>query len=292
MPNINQTLYTALITPLNNDSSLDIVSFKHLLQQQSDAGNGVVLLGSTGEGANLPLDIRKQVLEIACESFPDLAVIVGVGGIQLEETLSWLSYCETLAISAYLMVNPVYAKPGTHGQIAWFSALMDHVTKPCMLYNVPSRTSVAITTEAFQGLLGHKNFWAVKEASGDPQQFATWSQQFPELKWYSGDDLLIFEHVKTAAAGLISVASNIWPQQTADLVTALMQSNQPRIPIDTWKKASLSLFVASNPVPTKRYLAESGEIETNIMCLPLSPLDCPDISAIEQSSKEIAACLT
>ncbi|MGV6853401.1 MAG: 4-hydroxy-tetrahydrodipicolinate synthase [bacterium] len=291
MSNINHTLYTALATPLLENGELDISSYKNLLGAQAQAGNGVVLLGSTGEGANLNRATREQVLEVATQAYPELDIIVGIGGIQLEETLSWLDYCETLPVSGYLMVTPVYAKPGTHGQIGWFKTLMDHVNKPCMLYNVPSRTSVEITTEAIRALINHPNFWAVKEASGNPERFSAWAQEFPSIQWYSGDDLLIFEHSKMGATGLVSVASNIWPQETANLVQLLMQGHTPPITIDIWKKASLSLFIASNPVPTKCFLAHNGSIQFNTMQLPLSPLDCPDIQAIIDSDLEIRKCI-
>ncbi len=124
-----------------------------MLKRQEEAGNGIVVLGSTGEGLALSLKEKKEIVNYTLKQSLQTPIMVGVGGFNLSETLNWLSWCEEQKnISSYLMPTPLYAKPGIKGQIAWFEALMNKVSKPCMLYNVPSRTGIKFNFEAASAL--------------------------------------------------------------------------------------------------------------------------------------------
>lgn len=272
-------LWTALVTPMHADGRIDFQSLSALLKAQDQAGNGVVLLGSTGEGANLTARERLDVLEHACSLGLGLPLLAGVGGIELHTQRDWLMLCEDLPVSGYLMVTPLYAKPGADGQRRWFETLMDAVRRPCMLYNVPSRTGVQLATGALEALHTHPNCWAVKEASGDPSRFAAWREQFPDLAWYSGDDALFGEHARLGAAGLVSVASNIWPQAVAEWVARCM-AGDTELPGALLKSVAEPLFLAANPVPAKALMRELGQIESDSVRLPLSRADLPTLTPL------------
>ena len=170
--NLNQyKLWTAVVTPLNEKHQVDYETLTHIIKDQCEANNGLLILGSTGEALNITLDEKKKIVEHVIKLNPSSPVMVGVGGHQLQETMEWVNYLETQKIQAYLMVTPLYAKPGPIGQFQWFKSLMDVATKPVMLYNVPGRTAVALASEAVAQLSHHKNFWAIKEASGSVEKF-------------------------------------------------------------------------------------------------------------------------
>ncbi|MBI2382054.1 MAG: 4-hydroxy-tetrahydrodipicolinate synthase [Gammaproteobacteria bacterium] len=272
-------LWTALVTPMLPSGGIDYASLTTLLRAQAQAGNGVVLLGSTGEGANLSLAERRLVMLHACGLGLKLPILAGVGGLELEAQKDWLSFCESLPLSGYLMVTPLYAKPGADGQRRWFETLMNAVSRPCMLYNVPSRAGVQLAEAALDGLRGHANLWAVKEASGDPVRFAAYRERFPELAWYSGDDALFGEHARLGAAGLVSVAANIWPQQVAQWLARCL-AGDTGMPGALLKAVSEPLFVAANPVPTKALLAHLGLIASAEPRLPLSAADLPGLDGL------------
>jgi len=278
-------LWTALVTPLKTDGLVDLESLTTLVKQQDAAKNGLLILGSTAEALNLTLKNKKAIIEHVINLKPSSPIMVGVGGHLQEECLEWIAYLETLSIHAYLFVTPLYAKPGPEGQYEWFKTLMDKVTKPVMLYNVPGRTAVPMSTEAVARLKDHKNYWAIKEASGSVEKFKEFLKASGNKPVYCGDDALLSDFVAAGSCGLISVASNAWPKETHLYVQQCL--NKTFDAKELWTKASNSLFVTSNPVPVKRLLAERGDIASSRMAPPLSALDMKSAAPVLDADKEV-----
>src|SRR5690625_6689830 len=92
--------------------------------------------------------------------------MVGAGGFQLEKQLEWIEYCNRTSCGAYLLVTPIYAKPGTEGLTNWFTQLMEASGKPCMLYNIPSRTGAKMSPGLVKKTKGKRNFWRIKRGGG------------------------------------------------------------------------------------------------------------------------------
>lgn len=290
MTDLNQTtLWTALVTPMTTEGRIDYDALSRLVRAQEEAGNGILVLGSTGEGANLTESERRQVVRFVSNLKPSVPLMVGVGGIQLEETLEWLDFCEGMAIDAYLMVTPLYAKPGAEGQFRWFSALMDRVSRPCMLYNVPGRTGCPLSLDAVERLRGHLNLWSIKEASGDPEVFAETVRRLPGVRVFSGDDGLMPIHASLAASGLVSVLANARPREAAAFVTDLLSGGNP--PTESWVRLASALFVASNPIPVKHLMAHHGTIETGVVRAPLHLDDMVDDSELLAADEPLNALL-
>ena len=193
MKDINQTpLWTAVITPLKEDGKIDFDSLKKLLKAQEAAGNGVLTLGSTGEALNLDKSETEEILDFTLDQNLSVPIMCGVGGINLGETTKWVEYLNTKNLDAYLMVSPLYAKPGDEGQYEWFKTLMDTSNKPVMLYNVPGRTGLPLSLNAVERLNTHENFWAIKEASGSPEKFKEYVKASGiNCRVYSGYDGVI-----------------------------------------------------------------------------------------------------
>jgi 4-hydroxy-tetrahydrodipicolinate synthase len=259
----SHSLWTAVVTPLLENNQVDFESLTRLINEQVEAKNGLLILGSTAEALNLNLSTRKAIIEHVVNLKPTMPIMVGVGGHLLEEQKEWMTYLETLPVAAYLLVTPLYAKPGPKGQFEWFKSLMDHSSRPCMLYNVPGRTGTALSVEAVSRLNGHRNFWAIKEASGSVEKFKEYLNAAGGKPVYCGDDAL--------SKGLVSVASNAWPKETHLYVDQCLQRTFDNK--DIWAHASNSLFVVSNPVPVKRLLFERGIIRSPKMAPPLSHED-------------------
>jgi 4-hydroxy-tetrahydrodipicolinate synthase len=264
-------LWTAVVTPLMEDGSVDFESLTRLVNDQVSAQNGLLILGSTAEALNLNLETRKTIIEHVVNMKPTAPIMVGIGGNLLEEQKEWMSYLQGLNVHSYLLVTPHYAKPGPKGQFEWFKALMDHSTRPCMLYNVPGRTGVAMSTEAVTRLNSHRNFWAVKEASGSVEKFKEFLTAAGGKQVYCGDDALMPDFANAGSAGLVSVASNAWPRETHLYVEQCLKKTFDAK--ELWTNASNSLFVCSNPVPVKRLMFERGVIRTPKMMAPLSHED-------------------
>jgi 4-hydroxy-tetrahydrodipicolinate synthase len=280
-------LWTAVVTPMHTDAMIDYESLEKVLKMQEAANNGIVVLGSTGEALNLSKRECKKVLEFTMGLNLKVPVMTGLGGSNLEETIEYLNYLETLPLDAYLMVTPLYAKPGEHGQTHWFKSLMDKATKPCMLYNVPGRTAVKMNFDAVANLSTHKNFWAIKEASGSVSDFKNYGKKNPTAKMYSGDDGMIFDYSPFNLAGLVSVAGNIWPSETNLYVKKSLEKKLTSDDVALWKKACDTLFISSNPVPVKNILWATGYIKNKTMRAPLSDRDLKDNSPLLKAHEEI-----
>jgi 4-hydroxy-tetrahydrodipicolinate synthase len=282
----NYSLWTAVITPLLNDGEVDFESLSSIVNAQCEAQNGLLILGSTGEALNLNLKTRKKIIEHVVHMKPSSPIMVGVGGNLLEEQLEWITYLEQLNVHSYLLVTPHYAKPGAKGQYEWFKTLMDKSTRPCMLYNVPGRTAIALSTDAVSKLNNHKNFWAIKEASGSLEKFNEYLIAAGGKGVYCGDDALMPDFALAGAAGLVSVASNPWPKETHLYVEQCLKKTFDAK--ELWTKASNSLFVASNPVPVKRLMFEKGMIKSPKLLPPLSDEDMSSASPVLEAHKEIS----
>ena len=278
-------LWTAVVTPLLDNGKVDLESLSKLVSQQEAAGNGLLILGSTAEALNLSLAHKKEILEHVIGLKPSSPIMVGVGGHLLEECLEWVNYLERLPIHAYLMVTPLYAKPGLKGQTQWFKTLMDAVTRPVMLYNVPGRTAVAMHPEAVRSLCTHKNFWAIKEASGSVERMKEFLAAAQGKSIYCGDDALLPEFSAAGAVGLVSVASNAWPKETHLYVKQCLSHTFKAK--ELWTQASNSLFVVSNPVPVKRLLAERGDIRSAKMVPPLSHEDMQSAAPVMEADQMV-----
>lgn len=254
------------------DGSVDYRSFETILREQEEAGNALLILGSTGEALNLEPGERKDILDFVTGLGVGVPVMVGVGGTNLRKTAAWIDYLNALpGLHAYLLVTPLYAKPGDHGQRQWFGTLLDRAERPAMLYNVPSRTGVALSHRAVHWLSEHPRLWAIKEASGSAEEFARYGRDAPRARLYSGDDALLPAFSALGANGLVSVAANAWPEQTREYV--LQNLAGTFADHELWDAACRALFSASNPVPLKVLLARLGRIRHPVLRPPLSADD-------------------
>jgi len=117
-------LWTAIVTPMHADGSIDYKSFETLIRQQEEAGNGVLILGSTGEGLNLHEEEKRELVEFTHDLDLVVPLMVGIGGFNLSAQVDFIHFCNELKPDAFLLVTPLYAKPGAEGQFESFSELM------------------------------------------------------------------------------------------------------------------------------------------------------------------------
>lgn len=268
--NINSLpLWTALITPFLANGDIDFDNLTSLATAQAEVGNGILLLGSTGEGLALNAVEQLSVVKHVCQLNLSVPIMVAVGGYNLPEQINWIKQCNDLPIASYLLATPIYAKPGPEGIAQWFSALLDASSHPCMLYNVPSRSGVNLPIEALQKIQSHQNCWAMKEASGDLSTFLSYKAQCPEIALYSGEDAMMPYLAGAGVSGLVSVSANVWPKATRRYVEmSLAGEHQSLFPV--WQEAVDALFQVANPIPAKVLLAQKGLLNNALLRAPLT----------------------
>lgn len=282
MQNINKCkLWTAVVTPFNKNGDIDYKSFYDLILKQQAAGNGIIILGSTGEGLAINSSEKKLLTVFVSTLKLTIPVIVGIGGFQLSEQLELIDFYQSLKnICGFLLPTPLYAKPGIIGQTAWFKVLLDQSNLPCMLYNIPGRSAVKLHPEVLTNLQHHKNLWALKDSSGSVAEFQNFHLAAPKLKLFSGDDDMTPFYALLGAAGLVSVASNAWPKETKLFVEKSLSGKGAGLLVDVWQSAIDALFQSSNPVPIKMLLFKKGWIKTPTLRPPLSQNDLPDVAQL------------
>ena len=287
MKNLTQTiLWTAIVTPLKSDGSIDFPSFQQLLKRQERANNSVVLLGSTGEGLALSRMEKESIVKFAVALKLAIPLLCGVPGHQLEETLDWVRFARAAGIDGFLAVTPYYSKPDALGQTAWFEKVLEEAKLPVMLYNVPSRTGVKLNPQVLKNLKGNPYLWAVKESSGSVKIFQELQAANPDLTYYCGDDALMAEFAAHGAVGLVSVCANIWPEATRRYVT-LCRQKQTTALYPLWKDSTDALFLASNPVPVKWILFQDRQIPTPLTRAPLSTDDFKNTEPLTLAHRNI-----
>lgn len=280
------TLWTALITPMKQNGSIDFETLEHLIRIQEGAGNGILLIGSTGEGLALSDNEKRDVVEYASSVNPAVPLMVGIGGMNADIQESWIQYCNSLNIDAFLLVTPLYAKPGPVGQELWFRRLLDASDKPCMIYNIPSRTGIDLSTDVVNSIESHRNFWAIKEASGKLEDYQQFKYAASSIPLYSGDDALLAFFKPAGCAGLVSVAANVWPEATTLYVEKCLTGDTVSL-FPLWNRAVEMLFSASNPIPVKLLLSYKGIIKSPELRLPLVKDELTDLTDLKAIDKEI-----
>ncbi len=286
---------TAIVTPFSN-GDVDYGSYEKLVRWQIESGvKAIVVAGTTGEGATLTIEEREKLVALTkkiCEG--KTQVIVGTGTNDTHKTLELSLNAEKSGADALLIVTPYYNKPTQEGLYAHYRYLSEHLSKPIIIYNVPSRTSVNISPETVARLASDcKNIVAIKEANADVNQAdEIYRLTNGDFCIYSGNDDRAFHMMCTGAKGVISVASNIIPAQMVELANKTLQNDVATAKNIHFKYLELMkvLFVETNPIPVKAALSLLGMIK-NELRLPLVPAKQSTVELLEKVMKKVGVLL-
>lgn len=262
-------LLTACVTPFLPDHTVDFLSLDALLSYQEEAGNGLVLFGSTGENLSLSIREKEEILSFACRKGLSVPLVVGVSGTSLHEASEWMRIARDYPIFGFLVTTPVYAKPGVYGQTAWLESLLDIAHKPVILYNIPSRAGVPLYVEAVRMLVDHPYCYGIKDSGGSLTSFLSYKPFHRQLVLYCGDDGLWPQMYQEGAQGLISVLSNMWAKEARAYVANCHHPVQSQL----WEHTCRWLNQTTNPIAIKAILADQKKIAHFIMRSPLSVED-------------------
>ena len=189
----------------------------HLRFLEANGVQGVVPLGTTGEAASLGMGERERILDIVLERRGNLFVIAGTGGSALPETATLSRYALEQGADAVLVMPPFYYKDvADAGVLDYFRALCDSLPSDArvLLYHIPRNTGVPISPALIEGLLeSHpRQFFGIKDSSGDAPHTAGLIARYPQLKIYSGSDAHLASALQSGASGVISALANVLPQ--------------------------------------------------------------------------------
>ena len=269
----------ALVTPFNEDKSVDYSSLSKLIDHVISNGTGVeyvVSLGTTGESATLNDDEKNKILDFTIEKVNGrVPIIAGFGGNDTHHVIQAISKRNMKGIDAILSVSPYYNKPTQAGIYEHYKAIANSTDLPIILYNVPPRTASNISADTTLKLAyDFKNIAAIKEASGDLIQCMKIVRDKPSDFWViSGEDLLTLPMIAFGMDGVISVIANVYPKDYAEMVRLALKGNFTEATELQFKLMDIVelLFVEGNPGGAKCALEILGVCK-NILRLPLAPV--------------------
>lgn len=280
---------TALVTPMNGDFSVNFPRLERLVDEQIRGGvDALIICGTTGEKSTLRYDEHLRVIETAVKAAGGrVPIIAGTGSNDTVYSVELCNDADDVGADAFLMVTPYYNKTSQTGLVAHYNYIADRVNKPIILYNVPSRTGVAIKPETYKELSRHERIVAVKEANGDLSSVATTRYLCgDELDVYSGNDDQTVPILSLGGIGVISVFSNIAPRQMHDICYDYFNGDTAKSARDQLKFTGLmnALFSDVNPIPVKEAM--------NMMGLDVGPCRLPLYKMSEPAKAALRAKLT
>jgi len=286
-----QGVFTAIVTPFNEDKSINKEQLKKLIDFNIENGvSGIVPMGTTGESPTLNHDEHVEVIETVCEHIDKkVTVIAGTGSNSTEEALFMTSRAKELGADASLQVAPYYNKPTQEGFYRHYKTIADKVDLPLIIYNIPGRSGKNIETDTIVRLSEHPNIIGVKEASGSlPQMMDVINRTPDDFIVLSGDDNLTLPLMAAGGKGVISVASNIIPDRMSALVKAGLNGD-----FEEMRKLHYELlpffkveFIETNPIPIKTALAMKGMIK-EVFRLPMCEMYPENKKKLEVVLKEL-----
>lgn len=276
---MKQSLFTgtgvALITPFRRQQeTVDFTKLEHLIEHIISSGvDYIVALGTTSEAATMTENERSAVQEFIVETVNGRCpIMLGLGGNNTLNVTDTINRTNFDGISGILSVAPYYNKPNQRGLLQHFHNIAEISPVPVILYNVPGRTGINLTTDTTLTLAAEcPNIIGIKEASGNLQQVMEILRRRPAgFRVISGDDSLTLPMIALGADGVISVIANALPKETSDMVRfALKGDLKKALPLH-YRLLPLmnAIFEEGNPTGVKALLEAEGFI-TNILRLPL-----------------------
>ena len=279
----------AIVTPMNADGSLDLMSFRSLIDFHIEQGSdAIVVVGTSGESPTVDVEEHELLIQVAVEhAAKRIPVIAGTGANSTREAIELAAFSKKAGADASLTVVPYYNKPTQEGLYQHFKAIAEAVDMPHILYNVPGRTVADMSNDTVLRLAKIPNIVGIKDATGNIGRGSELIQRAPkDFAIYSGDDASTLAMLLLGAHGAISVTANVAPKLMHEMCIAALSGDVAKAREINFRLLGLhlDLFVEANPIPVKWAVARMGKMQ-NILRLPLTPLAAASQSVVETAMK-------
>lgn len=281
----------ALVTPFNEDGSVNYAKYEELINWHIEKGtDAIITVGTTGEGSTLSDMEHKEVIKFAVKIVNErVPVIAGTGSNDTAYAIELSQYAEKVGADGLLVVTPYYNKTTQKGLMKYFTDIADSVNIPIILYNVPGRTGLNIAVDTVVKLAKHKNIQAIKEASGNISYVTEIARLCPEdFDIYSGNDDMIVPILSIGGCGVISVVANILPSETHSIVEEYLNGNVTEARNLQLKLNGLihALFIETNPIPIKTAM-NLMNMEVGMLRAPLCDMEDKNLEILVNEMKKL-----
>ena len=283
----------AMITPFTSDNKIDEEGYRSNINFLIENGvDGLLACGTTGESATMSHEEHRKLLEILIDEVDGrVATIAGTGSNSTEEALGLTQFAEDAGADFALVITPYYNKPQQHGLVNHYKIINDNCDIPIIAYNVPSRTSLDISSETIAKIAAFDNIVALKEASASVDKTSQTMILLKEagledeLNILSGDDGLTLPLLSIGAKGVISASANVDPLRMVKMVNSALDGDYDTARKIHYEMYSLikALFMETSPAPTKEAY--------KLMNMPTGELRPPLSPMLESNKKELERIL-
>ncbi len=281
----------AMITPFHEDKSVNYEELGRMLEAQVQGHtDAIIVCGTTGEPVTMSMEERTEVIRFTVEKIAHrIPVIAGTGANCTQTAVELSVKAQELGVDGLLVVTPFYNKATQEGLIEHYKMIAQSVDLPIIMYNVPSRTGCNILPETAARLADEvENIVGIKEASGDISQIAKLAACVKgKLDIYSGNDDQVIPILSLGGIGVISVLSNVVPQDAHDMVIEYLNGNTQKALELQLKYLDLihALFCEVNPIPVK-WAANQMGYQAGGLRLPLTELSAAHQELLEREMKK------
>jgi 4-hydroxy-tetrahydrodipicolinate synthase len=287
-------LITAMITPFQEDGSVNYPAAQQLAQQLcEDGSDGVVVFGTTGESPTLSDDEKVELVRAVRQAIPGRTVLAGVGSNDTHHSLQMAERAMAAGADALLCVVPYYNKPTQEGMFLHFRELAK--AGPVIMYNIQGRTGVNMTAETTLRCAQEPNVIGVKEASGNIDQMGLVCAGAPAgFRVWSGDDSFTLPLLAVGGHGVICVVSHLAGGAMRSMIEAHVAGRNDDARSVHHRLLPLMrtlMTIAPNPIPVKSALRELG-FPAGPFRLPLAPMPRADLDRVMQAVRATGELVT
>lgn len=286
----------ALITPMNEDGSVNYNKLEEIIEFQIEGGtDAIIICGTTGEASTLSEEEHLKCIQFTCDVVKKrIPVIAGTGSNCTESAVYLSKEAEKSGADGLLVVTPYYNKATQNGLKAHYKTIAAAVNVPIILYNVPSRTGTAIAPQTVVDLCKEvPNIVGVKDATGDLSEVAElMSIADGKVDVYSGNDDQIVPVLSLGGKGVISVLSNVLPRETHEMVASYLQGDVEKSRELQLRYVALikALFSEVNPIPVKKAMNLMG-MNVGSLRLPLTEMEDVHAAKLAEEMKKVGIAL-
>jgi 4-hydroxy-tetrahydrodipicolinate synthase len=277
---------TAMVTPFRQDGSVDLDEAQRLARHLLDHGSeGLVIAGSTGEGATLGDDEKRTLWRAIVDAVAGEApVIAGTGTYSTEHSVELTREAEKAGVDGALVVTPYYNRPPQDALLEHFRTVADASNLPVLLYDVPVRTALKIDVDTILRAAEHPRIVGIKDACSDISASTLLAAQMPDdFEMYCGNDDQTIAYQAIGAVGVISVTSHVMGELIREQFDAFESGDIARArEIQLLERRVHGALATSNPIPIKAAVKLLG-FEVGSPRAPLRPANTTEEKSVKEA---------
>lgn len=291
-------IITPMVTPLNDDTTIDRDGLKRLVEHLIDGGiGGLFVLGTTGEAPSLSYELRREMISLTCEFANErIPVLVGITDSSLEESLDLVKVGAEQGVAAVVAAPPFYFSLNQTELTSYYRKLADKSSLPVFVYNMPAHTKTMIEVDTVRALSDHPNIIGIKDSSGNAPYFQSILYHLkdnPDFSIFVGPDEMLATSILFGADGGVNSGSNMFPELFTGLFKAAKSRDLEQVSVLQKNVMRISLEIYSNGNSSFRYLKGIKKalsfigICKNILASPLNSFDENESEHIEKTVRDI-----